>query len=103
MAEHTPGEWLLIEGTHSHLVYALNDKGVNQFSAGIQNDNGDCPPDELRDIAHLIASAPRLLEALVLAEDALAVKASLRDPEQARVEKALNNARAAIAAARGEA
>ena len=56
-----------------------------------------------RGIADLIEAAPGMYAALQAAESALAVKASLRDPEQRRVEEALRETRAAMAAARGEA
>jgi hypothetical protein len=45
----------------------------------------------------------RMHAALVQAEDALAIKASLRAPEQARVQAALEAVRAALSAARPEA
>ncbi len=47
----------------------------------------------------LAAEVLRLREALTVAEDALAVKASLRDNEQNRVQRALDTVRAAL---RGE-
>jgi hypothetical protein len=50
--------------------------------------------------ATLIAMAPTMHAALVQAEDALAIKASLRAPEQARVQAALEAVRAALSAAR---
>lgn len=50
----------------------------------------------------LIAAAPQLRDALVEAESALAIKASLRDGEQARVERAVVSARRALSAARGQ-
>jgi hypothetical protein len=43
---------------------------------------------------------PTMHAALVTAEDALAIKASLRAPEQARVQTALETVRAALSAAR---
>jgi hypothetical protein len=50
--------------------------------------------------AALISSAPTMHAALVKAEDALAIKASLRAPEQARVQAALEAVRAALSAAK---
>lgn len=58
-AVHTPGPWLI--AGDGLFVYALNDKGVNAFSAyvmGAHTDDG-----ELRANARLMAAAPDGLEA----------------------------------------
>lgn len=54
----TPGPWLREDRT----IYVLKD-GRNLFSATIQNDNHDCPAEELEANARLIAAAPELLAA----------------------------------------
>jgi NTP pyrophosphatase (non-canonical NTP hydrolase) len=46
-------------------------------------------------------AAPDLLAALELAESALAIQASYRYPDQARIQKALESTRTAIAKAKG--
>lgn len=56
----TPGPWLRSLRT----VYALNERGVNRFSALIQD--AHTPDYELKANAQLIAAAPELLEALLL-------------------------------------
>ena len=55
-SKHTPGPWLLAERT----VYALNDKGINLFSALVQD--AHAPAYELEANVRLIAVAPELLE-----------------------------------------
>lgn len=87
----TPGPWLRSLRT----VYALNEWGVNQFSALIQD--AHTPDYELKANAQLIAAAPDLLEAL---EQFVAwVDAPC---ESAFSYSQLASARAAIAKALGE-
>ena len=58
MSAHTPGPWL----QDGRLVYALNDRGVNWFSASVQD--AHTPESELIAVAQLMKAAPDLLAAL---------------------------------------
>ena len=58
---HTPSPWFIADD--GRFVYALNDRGVNSFSAHVMDSHTS--DEELRDTARLIAAAPDMLEALL--------------------------------------
>ena len=62
MSEHTKGPWL----RDGRTVYALNEDGINRFSAGVQNPH--TPEAELIAVATLMQSAPDMQEALEAAQ-----------------------------------
>lgn len=110
-SKHTPGEWLLVD----HTVYALNDQGENRFTALVQGgwvhrgsfSSERTSEDEKSANAHLIASAPDLLEALKGAVGALEFSRDyhkdLGNEEQAFAQDRLDAATKAIAKATGAA
>lgn len=103
MAEraHTPGPW--------EWIGSSIDGPEHAEVMGVETECGACcqggwPKITISDADRaLILAAPALYTALVEAEAALAVKASLRDSEQARVERALESVRSALASALPEA
>jgi len=83
--KHTPGEWFLASRNGSTMVYALDEIGdVNRFSALISGGysyqsrsvKNRTSEQELAANARLMAAAPDLLAALLLAEEALSAKPS---------------------------
>jgi len=83
--KHTPGEWFLAFHNGSTMVYALDETGdVNRFSTLISGGysyqgrtvKNRTSEEELAANARLIAAAPDMLAALVLAEEALSAKPS---------------------------
>jgi len=81
--KHTPGPWL----RKGHCVYALMHhayvKGVeqfkNRFSVNVMFDR-DCHIKEAEANARLIAAAPELLDALVMARAIVAMYGGTPDP-----------------------
>ena len=64
MAKHTKGPWK----RDGRLVYALTDRGVNAWWAGVQTagrtKDGEASGLEAEEVARLMAAAPDLLDAL---------------------------------------
>ncbi len=92
-------------GDNNSFVYALNDKGVNDFCFVVQAGN---KPEKEKEIATLACAAPQLLEAL---EDLMAIAKESRGIAGYHLNGAIadwdefefyDKARAAIAAAKGE-
>jgi len=104
MNKHTPGPWEVTDLRHSIVVRTESPNktkyGASRYAAIGGFDRSD--PDQLSEAlanARLIAAAPDLLEALELMLD------RFRDTEGSHgqwEEEATENARAAIAKARGE-
>lgn len=87
MSAHTKGEWLQDGCT----VYALDEHGVNWFSASVQD--ARTPEAELVAVARLMKAAPDLLAAL---------ETLLNDPGEDQIRSTTwDKARVAIAQARG--
>jgi hypothetical protein len=67
MTKHTPGPWLISKNDNA-FFYALNNSGVNRFSAyvsaGLDNTLERTHLSEIYANVHLIAAAPDLLDAL---------------------------------------
>jgi hypothetical protein len=61
MNSRIPRDWK----KDGNLVYALNSKGYNFFSAGVQSAHteDEATKEEVNEIVNLIAAAPHLLEA----------------------------------------
>ncbi len=99
MSNHTPGPWLL---THDNFVYALNERGTNQFWAHVnygwkgQNAEERTSSEEIEANARLIIAAPDMILALEDMVVSYEHEASSDNPS-------LLAARAAIAKARGAA
>jgi len=83
-------------GTHNHFVYALNDKGFNDFCFIVQGGNN---AEKERAVATLACAAPALLEAL---EAMMRMHGSESVDDAATKKWTLNQARAAIKQAKGE-
>jgi hypothetical protein len=95
----TPGPWSVEHTATCGLRVVHGEADEHGFRDDI-TPGAFNPTERGRANAALIASAPTMYAALVQAEDALAIKASLRAPEQARVQAALEAVRAALSAAR---
>jgi len=115
--QHTPGPtpepWEIIPGANEGWPLGKNpiirqDLTSGHYVAEIRANDGD-DPQTVAANARLIAAAPALLEALVLAENRLAIFAGIGEGgtvkahEQAKAQAAMDQARAALARARGEA
>lgn len=97
MTQHTQGPWHWVES--EDYGYEVNDERDDIIIAS----------NMTKANAHLIAAAPELLEALILAEaqiesfyTATMTNAKSRDDNKAIKKIALDNVRAAIAKAKGE-
>jgi hypothetical protein len=97
--QFTPGPWFVEHTATCGLRIVHGEADEHGFRDDITSGT-IVPTDEGRANAALISAAPTMHAALVKAEDALAIKASLRAPEQARVQAALEAVRAALSAAR---
>lgn len=101
MSKHTPGPWLVTGGS---FVYALNSYGTNSFWTNIYGGSQGgykspaTPNEEIEANANLIAAAPDLLEAAILALDEMCNTSAPRSSFTDAVD-ALD---AAIARAKGE-
>ena len=95
MSARTKGQWLQDGCT----VYALNDRGVNWFSASVQD--AHTPEAELIEVAQLMKSAPDLLAELQNIANADPSKWDEETRDQFQ-QWAQGRARAAIAQARGQ-
>ena len=84
-------------GANNSFVYALNDKGVNDFCFVVQSGNN---PEKERAVATLACAAPALLEALEGAR--LYVDMAGENCYNPVADKVLAKIDAAIAAAKGE-
>ena len=115
MTKHTPGPWGPMvsatgsqtdrdpykETTQKYLEAAPGlDIGATCHTEPICRVSGYLQPLEAN--ARLIAAAPDLLEALVAAEEALAIAASYLDEHTTRLQVVLDNTRDVLAQARGE-
>ncbi|MCR4341905.1 MAG: hypothetical protein NUW01_18670 [Gemmatimonadaceae bacterium] len=103
MTDHTPTPWTAMFHETARQWYV--DAGRRQFC--LRTTSEAFPRDELDADAEFIVRAVNayddLLAALGVAEAALAVAASYRDTDQARINAALSDVRFAINEARGEA
>ena len=99
---HTPGPWWLDGPTH--VVAAPVDDQFGNRSVAVTATRYDGPTNAAN--ARLIAAAPELLAALTTLRDFIreaAVDGAFPDLDIQDIERVLEQARAAIAAARGEA
>lgn len=102
-ASHTPGPWIVSQGTIGrYRVYRLNERRWEFVATAEPMVSGDERSAAVREAdARLIAAAPELLEALEGIEQAWVVGHLRREEPTARGRAALERARAAIAAAKG--
>jgi hypothetical protein len=96
--QFTPGPWF-VEHTALCGLRIVHGEALDGFRDDV-TPGPFHPTEEGKANAALISASPTMHAALVQAEDALAIKASLRAPEQARVQAALDAVRAALSAAR---
>jgi len=99
----TKFEFEIVDDT---FVYALNNKGVNQFDFNI-NGNGDYGADleELKANAHLIAAAPKMYKEIgrdIEWLERLAKKYVIGSYELQGIQSRIENKRKLLSEARGE-
>lgn len=100
MSAHTKGEWLLA-GENSDFVYALGPNGGNSFWAAVSSAGSDRISNEEKAAnARLMATAPKLLAALIALDDCYcSAGPNLTKAERHQHRLTLIAARAAVAEA----
>lgn len=104
MKAHTPGPWIVRKHNDGHQIWHEPGDGLRSLIVPIINDFDICEEhggDSLSNAA-LIASAPDLLAALVDAEFLMRQAGKIPGPMQDSFNRSAEDARAAIARARGQ-